>query len=514
MQNRGDRNRSIHKQTASTEAKNKVRVFSRWLLENVLNPSSSHPNVQRTLSIPVVPTNEAPLNEPQALEEILRKLRRDVDHLSRINHVDEVDFTRVPTSRLQRQQDPAEYRQLVPVMTSQAHQRASSATDVGLQRHCDRLYPPEFVSVSPQESSESRSESAHTDTFNPSSVWGSPNAIANKIGAIRGAMLSEWFLNESMFAHGNKTIPLTLPPPSKLRQQIDLFLSEFDDYSPFFRNASLQQRISTALHSLSYSERRTTIHVTSEHCTTLAILCNIIWFAETVTASISTMDPNTGQNWFLQGKRLMEEFEDMIGDSVEVVAYHLLASGSLMEAEKLRQAAWHVVRALHTARSIGLDDKDRWRRDPEDIIAPRSLLMVLYFHDKRIHYKCGISYLLRPDDVNLEDFLPLRGEPGIEDIKLELVEAMVSYSQLWTSIWCSFLAPHAPLAGEWSEVQIADAKVVIKYQALPERLLWDTNKVQEYVVSGVTDACMRQKLQVFLVRLSQSGFTVPNQRFV
>ncbi len=82
---------------------------------------------------------------------------------------------------------------------------------------------------------------------------------------------------------------------------------------------------------------------------------------------------------------------------------------------------------------------------------------------------------------------------------------MVSYSKLWTSIWSGFLAPNAKLAGKWSEVQIADAQVVIKYQELPERLLWDTSKVQEYVVSGLSEACMRQKLQAFLVRLFAPG---------
>ncbi|KAJ9606264.1 hypothetical protein H2200_009225 [Cladophialophora chaetospira] len=445
--------------------------------------------------IPAVPSSATAPGENEALGEVLQRLRRDVDQLSRINH--------------QKSVPPGQPVQLIE---STAQTQPSAMGDLVPQPTSDLLYPLDLPGVSPGEPNEVSSDSSHTDTFNSSSVWGSPGAIANKIGAIRGAMLSDWFLDESMFAHGNKTVPLTLPPPAQLRHQVDLFLSEFDDYSPFFRNACLQQRISAALHSLSYSERRTTIYVPSQHCTTFAILSNIIWFAETVTASISTMDPNTGQNWFLQGKRLMEEFEDVIGDSLEVVAYHMLAAGSLMEAEKLRQAALHIVRALHTARSIGLGDKDRWKGDPDSIIAPRCLLMVLYFQEKRVHYKCGIPYLLRPDDVDIDEFLPLSGEPGIDDAKLEVVEAMVSYSKLWTSIWSDLLAPNAKHAGKWSEMQIADAKVVIKYQELAERLLWDTNKVQEYVVSGVTVTCMRQKLQAFLAPISNPRADPKRQR--
>ena len=383
---------------------------------------------------------------------------------------------------------------------STVHQQPVRLADNGTQYYSSRLYPLEQQDYGAFEHDDLTPNSYQTDTFTSSSVWASPGAIGNKIGAIRGTMLSDWFLDESMHPHSHKTYPLTLPAPAQLRPQVDLFLSEFDEFSPFFRNANLRQSISTALQSLSYSERRTTVHVPYQNCTTLAILCNILWFAETVTTSVSAMDPNTGQNWFLQGKRLMEEFEDVIGDSIDVVVYHMLAAGSLMEAEKLRQAAFHVVRALHTARSIGLNDKSRWKQDADEIVAPRCLLLVLYFQEKRVHSKCGISYLLRPDEVNIDEMLPIRREPGIEDSKLELVEAMVSYSKLWTFIWSGFMVPNAELAGKWSEIQMADAKVVIQYHELPERLLWDTSKVQEYIASGVTESCIRQKLQAFLVR--------------
>ena len=121
----------------------------------------------------------------------------------------------------------------------------------------------------------------------------------------------------------------------------------------------------------------------------------------------------------------------------------MLTAGSLMEAEKLRQAALHTARALHKARSISLNDKSRWKQDLEDIVSSKCLLVILYFQEKRVHYECSISYLLRPDDVNIDDLLPIRGESAIDNSKVQLVEAMISYSKLWMFIWPNFLAPNA-----------------------------------------------------------------------
>ncbi|EXJ75452.1 uncharacterized protein A1O5_02148 [Cladophialophora psammophila CBS 110553] len=214
------------------------------------------------------------------------------------------------------------------------------------------------------------------------------------------------------------------------------------------------------------------------------------------------MDSNTGQHWFSQGKELMETFEDIVGDSLGVVVYHMLAAGRMMEAERLRMAAIHTLRALQGALSIGLNDKNRWKQEPDDIVSKRCLWWVLYFLEKRIHYKCGAPYLLRPADVNVEDTLHMCGESEIDDARLDYIEGMISYTKLWTSIWSDFLAPNASLSGKWSEVQVADARVMIKYRELPQSLLWDTGKVQEYMDNGATETDMRQKLQAFLVAIT------------
>ena len=194
----------------------------------------------------------------------------------------------------------------------------------------------------------------------------------------------------------------------------------------------------------------------------------------------------------------MEEFEESIEDSLDVVVYHVLVAGSMMEAERLHTAALHILRASHAALSIGLNDINRWKQRPDEIVSRSCLWWVLYFLEKRIHWKCGVPYFLRPSEVNMGESPINNSDPEIQLAKLELVESMISFSMLWTSIWQDFMAPTHPPPG-WAEVQFADAKVMIAYQQLPPRLLWDMDKVQEYLDSGVTETAMRQKLQVFLV---------------
>jgi Fungal specific transcription factor domain len=382
-----------------------------------------------------------------------------------------------------------------------------------VQQQSEFPYPQTNQTAPPEVQYPLTPDTNQTDTFEPSNQWDSPIAIANKIRAIRRKVVPNENLDEMTIVTSNKTVSLTLPPPVQLRRQIDLFLSEFDDFSPFFRRSRVQKRIASALHSLSYGERQTVVHIPREHCTTFAILCSILSCAEIVSSTNSTIDPSTGQYWYLQGKRLMEEFENSIEDSLDVVVYHVLVAGNMMEAERLRTAALHIVRASHAALSIGLNDINRWKQRPDEIVSRSCLWWVLYFVEKRIHWKCGVPYFLRPSEVNVGESPIKNGDPEIEHAKLELVESMISYSQLWTSIWQEFMAPnhHTPT---WPEMQVADAKVLIAYQQLPPRLLWDMDKVQEYLGSEITEIAMRQKLQVYLVsNLGQLLTTVKLCRF-
>ncbi|OAP62020.1 hypothetical protein AYL99_04223 [Fonsecaea erecta] len=408
-------------------------------------------------------------DDNEVLREEIRRLRRDVDLLSKANDENE------PLRR----------------------RRASSAMN-DIQRHSDYLYPLDGQATLHFEEDKLSVCSPCTDTFNPSNLWAGPDAIPNKISAILGTTLPDSLVSESILLNGGKKFSLTLPSPAHLRHQIDLYLREFNDWTPCFRPSKLKKRLAIALHSVSYSERRGTIHIPTQHCTAFAILCNILSQAETVTSSNSSLDSNTGQYWFLQGKQLMETFEDIVGDSVELVVYHVLAAGSMMEAERLRTAATHTLRALQAALSIGLNDKNRWDHDPDDIVSKRCLWWVLYFLEKRVHYRCGAPYLLRPADVNVEETLRMYGESEIDDGKLEYIEGMVSYTKLWTSIWSDFLAPNARFAGKWAEVQVADARVMIGYRELAPGLLWETDKVQEWIGNGTTESDMRHKLQAFL----------------
>lgn len=168
----------------------------------------------------------------------------------------------------------------------------------------------------------------------------------------------------------------------------------------------------------------------------------------------------------------------------------------MMEAEKLRVATLHTAQALQPAFSIGLSDQNGWKQEPDGFVSLWCLFWVLFFLDKRIHYKCGTPHRLQSADINVGQSPP-RGENEIEDENLELLERMISCSQLWTPVWAELLSPNAPTIRQWSQVQIADARVVLEYQSLPQKLLWKSDKMQDYIGAGVKESRMRQKLQVF-----------------
>ena len=171
-----------------------------------------------------------------------------------------------------------------------------------VQQPSEFLYPPSSQIALPEEQYALTPDNTQTDTFDPSSQWDSPIAIANKIRAMRRRVVPSSNWDELTTVTSTKTASLTLPPPVHLRRQIDLFLSEFDDYSPFFRRSRVQKRIASALHSLSYGEHQTVVHIPREHCTTFGILCNILSCAEMFSSTNSAIDSSTVSTGFCKGK--------------------------------------------------------------------------------------------------------------------------------------------------------------------------------------------------------------------
>ncbi|KAF5970675.1 beta-lactamase [Fusarium coicis] len=338
------------------------------------------------------------------------------------------------------------------------------------------------------------------DTFGAAHLWASPSSIACKIEAIRKANFAGPATADCLGTHGSNIFMLTLPAPNDLRRQLDGCLSEFENYSPFLHHDQLKKRIALALRAVSYNEHQTTVYVTGQYCTILAILCELLSAAEATMkrSGCSHGQAPTALHWSFQAKKLMEEFTDEIGDSVGSVVYNVLAAGNYMVAERLRHASEHITQALKGALDIGLNDQRRWKPQEEDYVSHWGLFWVLNFFEKRLHYRCGMPSLLHPEMVAVDDCAPSDGELEVRVARFDLIRGMVSYSQLWMNIWSEFLTPKTSLAKKWTDVLIADAKIQIAYKSLPEALLWDTECVQGYVDKGYPEANILRRLQVFL----------------
>ncbi|KAJ5717728.1 hypothetical protein N7488_003374 [Penicillium malachiteum] len=147
------------------------------------------------------------------------------------------------------------------------------------------------------------------------------------------------------------------------------------------------------------------------------------------------------------------------------------------------------------ALQIGLNNQDLWPNDNYELASRQGLWWTVYFLDKRLTQKCGITYFLREDESAVSDFSNLNHT--LSSRNHETLQALVLFSRLWALIWDGFFSPQAPKADDWRESQMMDTRIVIEYRQIPTKLHWKSSMVSEYIFTdGETRA--RQRLIVFL----------------
>jgi hypothetical protein len=245
----------------------------------------------------------------------------------------------------------------------------------------------------------------------------------------------------------------------------------------------------------------------------ISILFNMLAYAEAVTQSSPTdgdLTPDPDAQRYFQGVRLMEHFGKLHGDDLQTIVYHTTATAYLLERGMLQMAFDSVSRAFQTALCIALNDQNRWPENAEDeeIACRQSLWWTIFFLDKRVAQKIGIAYSVRQTECAVREFLGHDGSLGPE-AHHELLQSMISFSQLWAHIWDAFFSPQATtrecMKGKeekrdaWEEMQLADMKIILAYRRLPSRLCWKSQKMREYMGNGDSERQIRRRLLVFLV---------------
>ncbi|KAL4861259.1 hypothetical protein BDV12DRAFT_180552 [Aspergillus spectabilis] len=347
-----------------------------------------------------------------------------------------------------------------------------------------------------------------TDVFYAQSPGSSSIALSSQITAIKGAACGKQTSTARLLSIRPANEPhlmVQLPEPSTLWAQVTVFLAEFGCYFPCLRDEKVRGQLSAALESLGYDEYNTQILVDEAQCQIIAILFNMLAYAEALSqCSLDAGDPfpDPGAQHFSQGIKLIEHFRKLHGSDLHTAVYHTTASAYLMELGMLQMAFQSVSRAFQTALCIGLNDQDRWpdSAEDEDIACRQSLWWTIFFLDKRVAQKIGIAYSVRQTECAVKEILGDHGSLPPQ-AHHELLQSMILFSQLWAQIWDSFFSPHRHGKADrdtGEEIQLTDMKIILAYRRVPPRLRWRSQKMSEYLARGDGEREVRRRLMVFL----------------
>ncbi|KAJ5289663.1 uncharacterized protein N7443_009916 [Penicillium atrosanguineum] len=288
---------------------------------------------------------------------------------------------------------------------------------------------------------------------------------------------------------------VTLQEPQALWELVNIFFQEFESYFPCLNQAVIYERLSMVLSLHGYEHGNHRIVIGPEHCKIIAILLNMLAYAESLTRPVESCKPRPVPQSYLQGLKLMQYFNKLHEADLGTVIYHTTSSAFLLEMSMHHMALQSITQGFQIALKIGLNNQTLWPNDDSDLVSRQGLWWTLYFLDKRITQKCGITYFLREDESAVSDFSKLKNHMGSS--KYDLLQSLISFSRLWAYIWDGFFSPQAPKVDDWGESQMMDTRIVLSYRQVPPNLHWKSSKVAEYMcLEGETQ--IRQRLIVFL----------------
>lgn len=255
-----------------------------------------------------------------------------------------------------------------------------------------------------------------------------------------------------------------------------------------------------SLKALGYSNRNKVILVGVYHYQIVAILCSMIACAEVCAYPPSSIDSHDGIVFYSQGKRLMEHFEHCRDEDVNDVLYHTTSALFLYTSQCLRPSQQHLLQAFQIAVNIGLNDQSKWKDQSSELAYHQNLWWILYYLDKRVTQKSGIPYFIRENEVAVKDFRE-SSIGSVTDAEAGVLQSLTTFSRLWTYIWDNFFAANAPKAGNWEEIELVDARILISQKHLPPHLLWQTDQIHRFFDQGESDFQIRRRLLVYLVSI-------------
>jgi hypothetical protein len=346
-----------------------------------------------------------------------------------------------------------------------------------------------------------------TDSFVPSTTSAREISDGSKIEALRKLHTRQSISSQSIAESDSEHCKLAvqLPKPSILWSRLDDFFQEFPCYFPFLRENEVRKQIAIMLKSVKFTEEDCQVLVSSRHCKIMAILFNILAYGESVMEvasetginSFTDFDSPPGSESYCLGLNVMEYFGKLHDNDIETVVYHALSASFFFAAEKLQMASSSASVSFHIARCIELNNEERWPKDMKDELACRkSLWWTLYFLDKRISGKIGITYCVREEECSVKEF-PDTAELNSQGHH-ELLQSMITFSHLWAKIWDCFFASNSRTEDAREELEVTDTRILLAYRRVPLSLHWKTEELSTYLMKN-SERQVRRRLLVWLV---------------
>lgn len=369
-----------------------------------------------------------------------------------------------------------------------------------------------------------------SELFKVTSCYPVSACLSSHIEAVKKSMLPKAFgqpklqhVGNCRWLSGDNKIPSRylggLPSVSKLNYLVDLYFEYANHFFPCVDEVDLKRRLSQLLGDYSNDARESPYQFT-EPSTFLMLVYMIL-------AVATTLDPSTyhrrivspGWKYLLLAEELLgqDQFSLRNGSDLDFVCYQTLKAVYMIYTERTTAAYRSIGVAVQLAFTIGLNNESTWTRLTEnEKLARRTLWWTIFYVDRRIAQKCWKPYLIRENEVMVDDdFHDTRTTTSdvIQDVTLSpgvtetssithYISTTISWARLWTMVWDTLFALRQPVhdsAAASEKIDILDVRILHAQRNVHNNLSWNSSRVLEYVSAGESEAQIRSRLVVHVV---------------
>ncbi|EME43714.1 hypothetical protein DOTSEDRAFT_71540 [Dothistroma septosporum NZE10] len=333
-------------------------------------------------------------------------------------------------------------------------------------------------------------------------------SLSSQVAAMRALLSRPSSPDPGRRKRDNKAgLVVQLPEPIALQSLFDVYYRDFDCYFPFLDRQDLESRVRSVIHRLGYGAHRSTVVANGQDLSIIALACIMLALAECVDAGEGACDGERKPGWerYTQCRRAMDRLSRSGPLDLDLVRAQCLIAAYLMHVEALQEASHAVTVAWQLATSIRLNDQKVWPKDGSTL-QRQQLWWSIYFLDRQISRRGGITYHIRDLEFDVEDFTSnnentTTTSPVIfnrpSDVAKCYMQGLINLARLWGHVWDTFFAVGALKKGDWMEIEIMDARILNTRRQLPDFLTWDTNEIANYLLMGEDESHIRRRLQIY-----------------